>query len=132
MGFNFMFSDVEGCAAASDIINKDGYSIRYGDNDGDGAGMYPLFLLNLSSGNKLWRNTSDVHGVLFSFSWCRSDRCGSDYDAYEDGKRQLSGGGFIFVDILTSASECEHDFCFYILISHLTSFSLLSLNFRSI
>ena len=39
---------------------------------------------------------------------------------------------FLSVDILTSASEYEQDFCFYILFSHLISFSFLSLIFCSI
>ena len=43
MGFYFILSDVEGCAAASGVINKGGYSFGCGENDGDGGGLRPIF-----------------------------------------------------------------------------------------
>ena len=76
--------------------------------------MRPIFFLDLRSGNKQWQNTSNGDGVLFYFSWCRSDGCGSDNDAYNDGNGQLASGDFLSVNISTSASECEHGFSFNI------------------
>ena len=34
---SFNFSDLEGCAAMSGVGNKDGYSVKCGDNDGNGG-----------------------------------------------------------------------------------------------
>ena len=93
-GVLFIFSGVEGCAAASSFGNKDGYSVGFDDDDGGGGGVCPLFLLDLGSGNKRWRNTSNCDGVFFSFFWCRSGRCGSDNEAYDDSNVQLGGGDF--------------------------------------
>ena len=56
-----------------------------------------------------------VMGVIFFF-WCRRGGCGSDDDTYDGGNGQLGGRDFLSVNISTSASECEHDFCFYFLI----------------
>ena len=43
IGFYFIFSNVERCAAASGVGNKKGYSVGCGDNDGDGGGVRPFF-----------------------------------------------------------------------------------------
>ena len=129
MDFYFILSDVEGCAAASGVGNKDGYSVGCGDNDGDGTGVRPLFLIDFWSGNKRWRNTSDGDGVLFYFFWCRSGGCSSDDETYDNGNRQLCGGDFLSVNILTSASERKHDFCIYILFFHPDLFFFFISNF---
>ena len=105
---------MEGCTEASGVDNKDGYSVGCGDNDGNIGGVRPLFLLDLWNGKKRWKIRSDGDGVLFYFLWCRSDGCGSENDAYNDGNGQLASGDFLSVDISTSASECEHGFSFNI------------------
>ena len=91
-GVLFIFSGVEGCAAASSFGNKDGYRVGFDDDEGGGGGVCPLFLLDLRSGNKRWQNTSDGDGVFFF--WCRTGGCGSDYCAYDAGNRQLGGSDF--------------------------------------
>ena len=93
MGFSLFFSDVEGCAAASSVGNKDGYIVGCSDNDGDGGGVSPLFLLVLRSENKQRKNTSDGDGLFFS-PWCRSGGCGSDDDTCDNSNGQLGGGAF--------------------------------------